>query len=257
MSKKFKLISCENIVGIVSADDFRRYQTKHDTTIFCDIELAQYVEYKNKFYRDNWLRPTITDNIQYTTVSIIAIDDSEYDALFEAFQTQEEVAIEADEDATEYPELNETDNDTQVTVEFVREMKIAEMSKACNRAIVNGIDVVLSDGNTHHFSLEVEDQIKIQALALKAQSGEKILFWHEDNKPCKFYNAEDILRIYSGLETTQTKHTTYFNSLKMYILSLNDIDTIKGIYYGIDIPEQYQSEVYKFLINNILRSQNE
>ena len=42
-----------------------------------------------------------------------------------------------------------------------------------------------------------------------------------------------------------TYHTTYFNSLKAYIKSLRSINTISKVRYGMDIPERYQSDVWK------------
>ena len=127
-------------------------------------------------------------------------------------------------------------------------MKIKEMSNTCRQTIIDGIDVELSDGKTHHFSLEIEDQIKIQALAIKAQQGEEKLYWHPDGELCQFYSAEDILRIYAALEETQTVNTTYFNSLRNYIQSMTSIEQVSKVVYGMGIPEEYQSEVLKYLM---------
>ena len=44
-------------------------------------------------------------------------------------------------------------------------------------------------------------------------------------------------------------HTTYFNSLKHYIESLDTIDAVANIQYGVEIPETYQSDVLKYLLN--------
>ncbi len=243
----YKLISGQNIVGVVSLDNFRRYQAKHGIVLFSDIDTAQYVEFRGVYYRDDWLKATTTDRIQYEDVSIISIDETEYNALIEAFETNDEIEIEP----TEEPIDNTIpqDENEQVTLEFVRDAKIAQMSKICHDTIVNGIDVVLSDGESHHFSLEIEDQIKIQALALKAQNGESTLFWHEDDMPCKFYSANDILAIYTALEKIQTIETTWFNSLKMYIMSMETIEQISAVTYRTEIPEEYQSEVLKYLLS--------
>ena len=123
------------------------------------------------------------------------------------------------------------------------------MSRICHQIIVNGVDVILSDGESHHFSLEIEDQIKIQALAMKAQSGAETLFWHEDDNYCQFYSASDILAIYAALEAIQTYQTTYFNSLKMYILSMETIEQFNAVTYGMEIPVAYQSEVLQYLLS--------
>ena len=142
----------------------------------------------------------------------------------------------------------EIPEDPDEALEFVKEMKIKEMSNTCRQTIIDGVDVELSDGKTHHFSLEIEDQIKIQALALKAQQGEEKLYWHPDGELCQFYSAEDILRIYAALEETQTVNTTYFNSLRNYIQSMTSIEQVGKVVYGMGIPEEYQSEVLKYLL---------
>ena len=96
--------------------------------------------------------------------------------------------------------------------------------------------------------MEIEDQIKIQTLANKALNGENMLPWHPDNELCVFYSGEDILKIYNELEKLQTFHTTYFNSLKHYIQSLDNIQDVNDVWYGMDIPAEYQSEVLKYLL---------
>lgn len=40
-------------------------------------------------------------------------------------------------------------------------------------------------------------------------------------------------------------NTTYCNSLNMWIKAETDSTVIESIYYGIDIPETYQSDVLK------------
>lgn len=241
----YKLISGKNIVGAVSLNDFRRYQSKHGIVLFSDIDNAQYVEFKGVYYRDDWLRSVTTDKVRYESVSIVTINEEEYNALFEAFENNEEIEVDPEEAPVEIPpQINEEE---QSALEFIRNMKIAQMSKKCHDVIESGIDVILSDGKSHHFSLEIEDQIKIQALAMKAQNGAETLFWHEDNNYCQFYPATDIMAIYSGMETIQIFHTTYFNSLKMYILSLNTISEINAVTYGMEIPVDYQSDVLKYI----------
>lgn len=44
-------------------------------------------------------------------------------------------------------------------------------------------------------------------------------------------------------------HESYFNSLKAYINSLDKIETVGGIEYGVDIPDDYQTEVLRTLLS--------
>lgn len=247
----YKIIKSENIIGVISDNDFRRYQPRHRSVLFSDIENAQFVEYKDKYYRDNWLRIIDASSVECEDATIIEIEQSEYDELAEALETNEQIAVE-EEPLIEEPQIEEilpTDENTQITIEYLKQFKINQMSKYCHDTITNGVDVVFSDGKTHHFSLQVEDQLKIQALALKAQNGEQSLPWHEDDNYCKFYSAEDIMILYQAMEGSQLFHTTYFNSLKMYIKSLTTLEEINAVTYGMEIPIEYQSEVLQYLLS--------
>ena len=247
MSTFYKIIDNNSIVGAVTSENFQKIEEKHNIAMYASISEVQLVEYDFQLYRASWFRPLPEPNRRTViTADFIEITEEEYNALAEALETNENIPYEEPEE--EIPAPEEIDENSTLTLEYVRNAKIAAMSKACNQAITSGIDVILSDGESHHFSLEIEDQIKIQALAMKAQAGDTLLPWHDDNQLCKFYSAEAVLRIYSGLEQTQTYHTTYFNSLKPYIMSLDNITDIGNIYYGIEIPEEYQSEVLKYLI---------
>ena len=246
----YKLIIGNNIIGIASEDDFRKYQRKHGITIYSDEDHAEYVEINNTLYHDNWLKSPVF-GINYVQAQIERISKEEYDILAEAFKTNSEIEVYDDTDAQDdvIPEQKE-DNPS---LDFVKDVKTKQMSAICRTTIINGFDIQLSDGLTHHFSMPIEDQIKIQTLAMKAQSGQQLLPWHSDGELCVFYPAEDIISIYNELEKLQTFHTTYFNSLKYYIESLDTVESVNSIYYGINIPEEYQSEVLKYL----LRQNNE
>lgn len=40
-------------------------------------------------------------------------------------------------------------------------------------------------------------------------------------------------------------HTTYCNALNMWVAGTETADDLQQIFYGADVPEQYQSEVLK------------
>ena len=250
----YKLIDSQanKIIGVVCDNDFRKYQKKHHIAVYSDVDKAQFVEWQNSYYRDNWLKPIDEDcDINYELISIIRIDQTEYDDLLQALEINEQIPIE--EEHEEVPIIIEEpipiSSNQQITIDYLKQSKINQMSKECHDTITNGVDVLLSDGKNHHFSLEVEDQLKIQALALKAQNGVQSLPWHEDNNYCIFYSADDIMKLYQAMEDLQLFHTTYFNSLKMYIKSLETIEEINNIVYGAEIPIEYQSEVLQYLYN--------
>ena len=239
------MIDSQSIVGVLSDDDFRRYQPKHNSVLFADIENAQFAEYKNSYYMDDWLRPLQERAVDCVHISIVRIEEDEYNALIKAFETEEEAAV---NDVVYNGEVEQVKEITQdVSVEFVKSSKIKEISTSCQQIISGGFDVVLGDGETHHFSLTVEDQLNLITLSTMIGAGEQAIPYHEDGKICVFYTAEDATRILTAATEFKTYHITYFNSLKYYINSLTDIPTISNISYGIQIPQQYQSLVLKNL----------
>lgn len=248
--KYYKIINDTTFIGACSSSDFRKFQLKHKILLACDVDYAQYIQFKEKMYHDSWLCPVITDTIEYENAKIIEIDEEEYNTLIKAIEDNEEIIIQPDvPDIDENESEDNVDKDEEITVDYVKKTKIKEMSQKCNQLITNGIDVVLSNKKVHHFSLTIYDQIMISKLADKAKNGENELPWHEDNGKCKFYSAEDILILSNSMELLITYQQTYFNSLKQYINSLSDIKEISEIKYGCEIPEEYQSEVLKTLMN--------
>lgn len=240
----FKIIYNNSIIGIASEDNFRKYQSKHNVILVSSIDDAQYVAINDTLYRDDWLKKITNTEISYVNAIIQRISQEEYEILKESFEIEEEIPVEDEPIEEDEPIYDEEDT----SLDFIKSLKIKSMSNMCHNTIVNGFDIVLSDGENHHFSLTIEDQIKIQTLAMKAQNGEQLLPWHSDGELCVFFPAEDILQIYAELEKLQTYHTTYFNSLKYYISSMNTIEEVNQVQYGMDIPEEYQSEVLKYLL---------
>lgn len=125
---------------------------------------------------------------------------------------------------------------------------ISKMSAACNATIISGIDVTLSDGNTYHYSLTIEDQINLMNLQSMVVSGAETVPYHADGEECRFYNAADFTLIVQAATAWKLYHESYFNSLRGYIQSLETDEEFDTITYGMEIPEEYQTDVLKQLI---------
>lgn len=245
----YKLISGTNIVGIATSVDFRRFQKKHRIILICDEQSAQYVQYKDILYHDKWMLPITSDLYEYESAEVVHIDEQEYNTLKAALETEDEIVIEPETPVEEEPEY--VDTNEVITVDYIKSVKIAEMSSICNKFITNGFDVFLSDDDLHHFSLTTQDQLNLITLSSIVASGEEQIPYHADGELCKFYSAEDINTITSAATQFKTYQISYFNALKAYIGSLNDINEIGAITYGIDIPAEYQSDVLKVLLTNM------
>ena len=244
----FKIIRSGSLVGVATSQDFRCFQQKHRILLACAAEKVQYVECGEEYYHDNWMVAVDNDKIKYHNATVIRIDESEYDQLVAAEESGEEIVI-----LPEHEQIIEEsvplDPIEEVTLEYLKTAKITQMDSACRKAIIGGCDLTLSDGKQSHFSFEITDQMQIGKLRERAMSGDTFLPYHADGEPCKNFAADDILALYGAMEETIQHHTTYFNSLKIYIGSMIDKQTVADVWYGMDIPEEYQTEVLKLLLN--------
>ena len=242
----YKLIDGETFVGIATQLDLRVYQEKHRILLACTEEKAQYIQSGEKLYHASWMVPIATDNYDYEDVDVIAVDEETYNILYAAVESGEEITVEEETQEVETETIVIPEEAT--TLEYVMSAKITEMSAYCNSAIVYGFDVVLSDGETHHFSLSTQDQLNLITLSSMIASGEEYVPYHADGEQCKYYSAADITTISTQATVYKTYHTSYYNSLKLYIESLSDIETISAVQYGMEIPAEYQSDVLQQLM---------
>lgn len=242
----YKLINGSTFVGVATQRDFRVFQRKHKIILACDEEQAQYVQLGDLFYRANWMVPVITDKVAYETVEVVRIDKEEYDILYKAIEDGEDVDV-TPEQTPPIEDVPVVDPNEEVTVDYVKAAKIAEMSMTCNKVIENGIDVMLTDGQIYHFSLTTQDQLNLITLQSMIVSGETAIPYHADGELCRYYTVEDISIVMDSATAHKTFHVTYYNSLKVYINSLETISDISAVQYGMNIPEEYQSDILKAL----------
>lgn len=234
----YKVISGSTFIGVGTNLDMRRYQEKHKIILACPAEQAQYIQLDETLYHALWMLPANPQINFESNVEVIEITESEYNTLYSAIEFSEEIPV--DEPQDDEPIVDEN---TEITVDFIRNCKVNEMNKICLHTIENGFDVVLSDGEFHHFSLTTQNQLDLIMITALVTSGETSVPYHADGELCKFYSKEDIITISKKATDFKTYHISYFNSLKQYILSLETINEISVVYYGMDIPEEYCSEI--------------
>lgn len=134
------------------------------------------------------------------------------------------------------------------TLEELQAAKKQEVNAACNKTIVEGFDVKLSDGQIHHFTMKEEDQIAFLTCLALISKGETAIPWHPNcssTQPCVFYSTDDMQKITDAAYEHRTFHTTYCNSLKIWVEATETAEELQEIYYGADVPETYQSDVLK------------
>lgn len=237
----YKLINNNEFVGIGTSLDMRRFQKKHGIFLVCDESEAQYMQCNGAIYRATWMLPVDSNAKEFPVIQITEIPQEEYEALYNAIRSNKQIEIEQEE--PEQDATNENDG-TDITIDYVKEAKVKEMKTECNKMITNGFDVELSDNQSHHFSLTVQDQLNLITSSQMVADGAETIPYHADGELCKYYTSEDMEKIIAKANAFKTYHVACFNSLKTYIGSLRSMAKIAAITYGSSIPSKYQSEVY-------------
>lgn len=128
-------------------------------------------------------------------------------------------------------------------MEAMRTEKLKEVSDACEAAITSGIDVRFGDGRKEHFSLEVPDQSNIDGVFNAVVLGATAYPYHADGEQCKLYSASDIVKLYVAKQSYITQQTTYNNALRQWIRRESSLEVLKGISYGVELPDDLKTEV--------------
>ena len=244
--KYFKLINNNTIIGVVTSNNFIKYYSMTDCYLKTNELVGEYVSYKGQLYRSEWMQPFCRKE-KYQLVSIVAIDKEEYDIYLKAIADNKTIEEIIPQPINEIPEEQFNDEINQASINFIRSSKINEMSRACNQIIEAGFDIELN-GESHHFSLTTQDQLNLISLQGMLGQGALQVPYHADGETCRFYSAEEMDAIISAATGFKIYHTTYYNALKNYINSLDNIQDIAAITYGIELPEEYQSDVLKTLV---------
>ena len=125
---------------------------------------------------------------------------------------------------------------------IIREAKLREISNACNKTILNGIELKLG-GDFIHFNLSIEDQSNITNLFHIVELGGTEFPFQSDNGVCRIFTATEIAQIYVAAQNMIMSQIIYHNGLKSYVQNLNTIEEISMVNYGMELPEPYLTEV--------------
>lgn len=134
----------------------------------------------------------------------------------------------------------------QELLEYAREAKKREVNSNCEKTIMQGIDVTLSDGTVEHFDLKDRDQINLFGKQLQVANGVERIEYHTDTNPvsnCKYYSNADMQKIIAKAIEHVSYHQTYCINLKSWIDICQTAEEVQSIFYGISIPEEYRGEV--------------
>lgn len=202
--KFFKIIKDKEFIGVGTTRDMRRFQKKHNVLLVCDENDAQYIQCNEDLYHAPWME-TVDGNP--VVADVIRIEEDEYNCLVSAIESNDEIKF-ADESVVEFePVIDEVE---ELTIDYIRSAKIAELKRECNKAITEGFDMELSDGETRHFTLSLDDQISLLTQA---------------------YFNEDMQPVVIKMNNFKIEHMSRLKELEEYVNSLTGIEEITAVSY--------------------------
>lgn len=142
-------------------------------------------------------------------------------------------------------DVTPTDPPSEATEEQ-KEIKLAELSRACSQAIVAGCDVVLSNASGH-ISLTAEDQINLTAALNAVEQGAVAYPYHLDGQLCAMFPAADIRKLAEAASGHKLYHTTYYNHLAVWVRRCTESAEVHAITYGAELPEDLAANMAAIL----------
>lgn len=202
--KYFKIIKDNEFIGIGTTRDMRKFQKKHNVILVCDENEAQYIQCGEDLYHAPWME---TVDGSFVIADVIRIEEDEYNCILSAIESNEEVKF-AEELVVEYEPV--VDEIEELTIDYIRSAKLAELKYECNKAIAEGFDIELGDGETRHFTLSMDDQINLLTQA---------------------YFDETMQTVIVVMNNFKVKHMSHLKELEEYVNSLTDIEEITKVDY--------------------------
>lgn len=137
------------------------------------------------------------------------------------------------------------------TLDELRAAKRREVSMECEQIIYAGVNVTLADSSVEHYSLTEHDQLNLFGKQSQLAAGAEQLEYHADGQPCRYYTAADMQAIIQAAMWHVSYHTTYCNAINMWIAGARTAEELQAIFYGADVPPEYQSDVLRSYLAEI------
>lgn len=132
-------------------------------------------------------------------------------------------------------------------LDAIKAKKEAELSAACNAAIVAGMDVETLQGK-EHFSLEETDQINLTTALSAVQTGAAAYPYHADGQMCRMFSADEITAISNASIQHKMYHTTLCNHLLTWVRRAETELEVESITYTAEgLPEDLASNMAQVL----------
>ena len=187
--------------------------------------------YKNK----NYMIDSFYKNTNFTGDADFVLDDEKDAELVNkitALYPNYDFVLDNDGNLIDVVEISEP-------VEEIIFLKKQELSKACESAILSGVDI-----GDAHYSLTLEDQANILALTPLAQAGNSV-FYHSDSNMCCEYSSDEFLAVVNAATVFKTLQTTYCNLLMRQVEAMTNAEEVRAVKYGVteltgEFAERYE-----------------
>lgn len=225
----YKFIYEGKVIDIVENIRYLRYLKKSKHVVGSDSSSANCVQASNGIDIYGIQGAKLPEYLNYKKVIIRQIDVEEYKKLQQLLNNS--ITITAD----------------NVELQQAKSLKVQELEENCKKIITDGIIVTLSDGQPHTFELTVEDQLNLAVIHNKILQGTLSCVYHEKGKVCRRYDSDDLLTVINAANKHVEYNTTYFNLMKNCIYNMYNIEKIKGIHYGDELP----NAAYQVILSQI------
>ncbi len=133
------------------------------------------------------------------------------------------------------------------SLDYLKELKLEEISKACQSTIETGIDVEVTSGS-EHFSLDTTDQMNLTNMNILVASGATGHPYHADGKACRFFTADEITKIAMAATQWVTANTTLNNSIVTWINRIDNKEDLNTVEYSVEaLPEDLKKAYYEIV----------
>ena len=226
----YKIFKDDKFIGIARSLNYLTYQEQNNLLVITDEDKGQFVEYNGQLYRDTWMKPLPSRQYSYIEAIVREIEKDEYDALAASIEKDEEIKIEA---PAPIPVSIVVAQAADVSLDYVKENKIKELSYDCNKAIEDGVEVELPDsGKTAHFSLSTQDQLNLLSAEMALNGGADEVQYRADGETFfSFYSENDMRAIIDAVNEHKRKCLLKYHVLKNQVEKSEDISEISKIKY--------------------------
>lgn len=221
-----KIMQGGTVVSVGTA--FVYWQKRNNLLLLCQQNQAELIcSYDEQaYYHLPWLNPVSPDmELSYEEADGQIISQDEYEILYESLAAGQEVL----EDEIVIPSIEEEPVLPDAALEELKERKIQSLSDACRKKIVCGFSLALSDGIEHNFTLQIVDQLNLNALLRDAERGVSPLLYSESGIGFYEMTVADAQAVVKAMDEFVLQQREIYADLRSEALEAQSIEALNAI----------------------------